>query len=726
MKKLLFFILVTLFQISVNAETYNVVIDGIKYELTYINKGGSVYTNAEVKSNSYSGDIIIPVSVTYNGTEYNVTSIGDAFSGCSGLTSIIIPESVTGIGDYAFQGCSSLTSVIIPESVTSIGEFAFSGCSGLTSITIPNSVTSISYQTFCDCSALTSVTIPNSVTFIGGKAFYCCSSLTSITIGNGVTFIGGNAFSGCSKLKTIHICDLSSWCKISLYEYEGHFQYSYCDLPEGYRIYINNEEVKDLVVPNSVTSIKRYAFSGCSLTSVTIPNSVTSIEDDAFSGCSLTSVSIPNSVTSIGSYVFSSCINLASVIIPNSVTSIGNSAFENCTGLASVTIPNSVTSIEYGAFKNCSGLTSVTIPNSVTGIGSKAFYGCIGLKQASIGSGSIGENSFENCNSLVSLTIGNGVKSIGLSAFRSCSSLTSVFMGTGIKNIDGSAFASCPELADVYCYAENVPSTSSNAFIDSYIEYATLHVPDISIDIYKQTSPWKSFKEIVPLTVKTYILTYMVDDEVYKTYEVDYGTAITPEPEPTKDGYTFSGWSEIPETMPAHDVTVTGSFIPNETREQCGIPSIAFVEGKLFFDCETEDAEFHYEIKVEDAKEGVGFEVTLSSVYEISVYASKEGYNDSEKNTATLYWINVDPNSTGVIENEMRVNTNAILVQNNGGAIAISGLTDGENVLIYNISGQLIAQGKASGSHVEIGTNLSSGDICIIKITDKSVKYLLK
>ena len=218
----------------------------------------------------------------------------------------------------------------------------------------------------------------------------------------------------------------------------------------------------------------------------------------------------------------------------------------------------------------------------------------------------------------------------------------------------------------------------------------------------------------------------MVDNEVYKTYEVDYGTAITPEPEPTKDGYTFSGWSDIPETMPPHDVTVTGSFIPNAPTEQCSAPSIAFVEGKLIFDCETEDAEFHYEIKVEDAKEGVGPEVTLSSAYEISVYASKEGYNDSEKNTATLYWINVDPTATGVIENEMRVNTNAILVQNTGGAIAISGVADGDNILIYNISGQLIAQGRASGNHVEIGTSLSSGDICVIKIADKSVKYILK
>ena len=116
----------------------------------------------------------------------------------------------------------------------------------------------------------------------------------------------------------------------------------------------------------------------------------------------------------------------------------------------------------------------------------------------------------------------------------------------------------------------------------------------------------------------------------------------------------------------------------------------------------------------------------LSSAYEISVYASKEGFNDSEKNTATLYWINVDPISTGVIDKEMMVNTNAILVQNNGGTISISGVADESEVKIYNISGQFIGQGKATGNRVEIGTNLASGDICIIKIGEKSVKYILR
>ena len=219
-----------------------------------------------------------------------LTSIGDyAFEGCSGLTSITIPNSVTSIGYQAFYGCSGLTSVTIGNSVTSIGWCAFSGCSGLTSVTIPNSVTSIGNYAFDGCSGLTSVTIGNSVTSIGYQAFCGCSGLTSVTIPNSVTSIENGAFESCSGLTSI-------------------------------------------TIPNSVTSIENYAFRNCSgLTSITIPNSVTSIGWCAFSGCSgLTSVTIPNSVTSIGERAFDGCSGLTSVIIPNSVTTIGRYAFYGC------------------------------------------------------------------------------------------------------------------------------------------------------------------------------------------------------------------------------------------------------------------------------------------------------------------------------------------------------------------------------------------------------------
>ena len=352
-------------------------IDGINYELVAKVKQATVIAKSDGK---YSGKVVIPESVEFNGISHSVTSIGWwAFSDCSGLTSVTIPNSVTSIGTEAFSGCSGLTSVhisdiaawckidfegsssnplsyahhlylngeevkdlVIPNSVTSIGSYVFYYCSGLTSVTIPNSVTSIGSLAFYSCKGLTSVTIPNSVTSIGSDAFYGCSGLTSVTIPNSVTSIGDYAFDNCSGLTSV-------------------------------------------TIPNSVTSIGRDAFSGCSgLTSVTIGNSVMSIGRDAFVNCSgLTSVHISDIAAwckiDFESF-YSNPLNYAhhlylngeeakDLVIPNSVTSIGDYAFYRCSALTSVTIPNSVTSIGWWALEYCSGLTSVTIGNSVSSIG---------------------------------------------------------------------------------------------------------------------------------------------------------------------------------------------------------------------------------------------------------------------------------------------------------------------------------------------------------------------
>ena len=462
----------------------------------------------------------------------SVTSIGDdAFYYCYGLTSVhisdiaawcnidfddyysnplsyahhlylngeevkdlVIPNSVTSIGDRAFEECTGLTSVTIPNSVTSIGQSAFKGCDGLTSVTIPNSVTSIGESAFSVCTGLTSVTIPNSVKSIGGGAFFKCFALLSVTIGNSVTSIGYQTFSGCSGLTSVTIPN--SVTSIGNGAFEECFRLTSIVVEDGNPVYDSRNNCNAII--ETATNTLHY---GCKTT--IIPNSVTSIGDGAFSGCSgLASVTIPNSVTSIGNGAFEYCSGLTSITIPNSVKSIGKNAFYGCDGLTSVTIPNSVTSIGKYAFYKCSGLTSVTIGNSVTSIGQSAFEGCSGLTSVTIGNSvtSIGDWAFDGCSGLTSVTIPNSVKSIGGEAFYGCSGLTSVTIGSGVTSIWYAAFAYCPELLDVYCYAEKVPSTYSNAFEGSYPEYVTLHVPDASINSYKATSPWSGFGKIVALT----------------------------------------------------------------------------------------------------------------------------------------------------------------------------------------------------------------------------------
>ena len=300
MKKIYFLLSLMLLPLVASAK---VNIGGIYYELNSESKTAEVTSNRE---EGYTGDIVIPMLVSYNNIQYSVTSIGSyAFRDCSGLTSIIIPNSVTSIGGYAFSYCSGLTSVTIPNSVTSIGNSAFYDCSDLTSVIIPNSVTSIGNSAFFYCSDLTSVIIPNSVTSIGDYAFSNCYGLTSVTIGNSVTSIGEHAFLWCFGLISISVengntvYDSRNNCN-AIIETESNTLISGC---------------RNTIIPNSVTSIGTAAFEGCSgLTSVTIPNSVTSIGDCAFYDCSgLTSVTIPNSVTSIGDLAFSYCSNLTSV-----------------------------------------------------------------------------------------------------------------------------------------------------------------------------------------------------------------------------------------------------------------------------------------------------------------------------------------------------------------------------------------------------------------------------
>ncbi|MBO5934248.1 MAG: leucine-rich repeat protein [Clostridia bacterium] len=382
---------------------------------------------------------------------------------------VIIPDSVTRIGDFAFWRCKSLTTVTIPDSVTSIGDFAFKGCKSLTTGTIPDGITSIGDSAFFGCESLTNITIPDSVTSIGAHAFEGCKSLANITIPDSVTSIGSQAFYKCESLQNeegfVFIRDV-------LYYYNG--TASEISIPYGIKNIDNHafdgcESIITIKIPDGVTSIGKYAFSRCqSLTTITIPDGVTSIGGGAFSWCkSLTTVTIPDSVTSIGDGAFYECKSLTTITIHNGVTSIGDGAFFYCESLTTVTIPDSVTSIGDHAFYYCGSLTTITIPDSVTTILHDTFHGCKSLTTVTIPDSvtSIGDHAFSSCESLTNITIPDGVTSIGAHAFNYCESLTTITIPVSVTSIGDEAFSYCESLTTI-TIPDSVTSIGDRAFYE--------------------------------------------------------------------------------------------------------------------------------------------------------------------------------------------------------------------------------------------------------------------
>jgi len=493
----------------------------------------------------------------------SVTSIGwSAFSNCTGLKSITLPfvgatktgttnthfgyifgassdlsnnsyvpsslrtVAITGgtsIGSFAFRECKGLTSIIIPDSVTSIGKHAFYGCSSLKSLTLPfvgakktgTSNTHFGYVFGSSSSSDNVKYVPATLktvaitggTSIGSSAFSGCKSLTSIMIPDSVTSIGGGAFDGCEDLSSVYIADLVAWCGINFGNSTANPLYY------AKNLYLNGELVTDLVIPDGVTD---YAFCGCSsLTSITIPDSVTSI-GCAFSGCTgLTkiyfnatemndlssdsaifetngeiglTVTIGTNVTKIPAYIFNQAsitsivfeegsvcerigdyafhrCKLTNITIPDSVTNIGECAFQWCGFLTSITIGNGVTSIGDYAFNQCNSLTSIMIPDSVTSIGRSVFSCCTVLESVEIPDGvtSIGDYAFNRCDSLTSITIPDSVTNIGSHAFFSCTALTSITIPSSVTTLGESSFAYCAMLSEV-TFGISIQNIGDSAF----------------------------------------------------------------------------------------------------------------------------------------------------------------------------------------------------------------------------------------------------------------------
>ena len=348
------------------------------------------------------------------------------------------------------------------------------------------------------------------------------------------------------------------------------------------------------------------------------------------------------------------------------VTSLGASCFEGCTGLTSITIPSSVTSLGDYCFPGCSGLTSITIPSSVTSLGDGCFQDCSGLTSITIPSSvtSLGGNCFWNCSGLTSITIPSSVTSLGDFCFQGCSGLISITIPSSVTSLGGNCFLNCQKLETVYFEGKYCNS-----------HYAGLKIPTTSI--------------------------IKVPTEYLQEYKDAFGS----------DYKYIYAWN------------------PDETGEdskpvtQCSTPSISYESGKLKFACETTGAKYHYTITDTDIKSDAlseNGEVSLSAAYNISVYATADGYKASDKAEATLYWIDANLD-TGTNINMVR--TRGVVASAHDGIITLSGLDNDEVVKFYAADGKYLGSSVAANGAASYAVNES---LVIAKVGKNSIKIAVK
>ncbi len=501
------------------ATTYTETVDGIEWTFsiqdgfatigvfddssTLVTKEFIDHFDENYATGNYTGPLIPPCLggrgvVNNQGNYYWKTSVQTAVPSLTAGV-ITVPETlggltVTRVDSYAFVGCKRLTAVVFPNTIKTIGEFAFSGCSLLTSVTIPSGVKRIESSVFRSCSSLTSVIIPSSVTHIGSSAFCDCSGLTSVTIQNVLTMeIDSSAFHGCGNLSEVHASDVAAWCKILFRSVDANPLYY------AQNLYLNDEIVTDLVIPNHVTRIRDFAFAGCtSLAGVMIGNGVMGIGNHAFDGCgALTNLTIGSGVVDIGDCAFQNCSRLTDVIVPDGVTSIEEYAFAMCDDLMTIIVGNSVTNIDDYAFLGCSNLTSIVIGDGVMRVGDHALQDCNRIMSFGVSEGNntysshngmllskdgkvivrgnnrsvafpssvttIGEHAFENFRGLTSVIIPSSVTNVGNYAFMNCDGITSVTIADGVTSIGDGAFCGCSGLTSI-TIPDRVTSIGAGAF----------------------------------------------------------------------------------------------------------------------------------------------------------------------------------------------------------------------------------------------------------------------
>ena len=621
-------------------------------------------------------DIVILESAT--------DSIPDSYFRGSSVRQITLPKNISYIGHQAFAQCSNLESISIP-SRASIGANTFQDCSNLKRLVIGSSdvfekwpfddskssieeivlldgaTRKIPYGKFSGFPNLRSITLPSSVTEIADYAFSDCPNLKDVDLGDGVMSIGKHAFGNCPKLETLIIPS----SVVSVAEADGLGSASFSGstiqrlvigsselfdkikgavgavkeiiILEGVTTTIPNNHFRNraslisITIPDGVTDIGEYAFSGCTgLVSVNASKSVKHIGDYAFSGCTgltnvpvfeglqtmgtgvfsdctgfnnititgsetnigccagakaffgctnLSSVSILDGVSTIGAYAFQDCTNLSSVSILDGVSTIGTGAFGSCTALSSITIPESVHSIGQSAFSNCSNLTSITIPVGVKEIERSTFQNCSSLSTAVLKEGvvSIGWFAFSGCSSLTSITIPGSVKEIVSAAFRNCSSLSTVSIPEGITIIPSEAFSGCTGLQSI-TLPDGVEVIDNEAFAGCS-GLASIYIPESVHSIGESAFKKCGFRSIsLPDGLTT------ISD--YCFYDSKINTVSIPESVTSIGSYAFSKSSLTSAIIPESVTSIGNYAFSNSSLTSAIIPeSVTEIGEGAFSDC---------------------------------------------------------------------------------------------------------------------------------------------
>ena len=552
------------------------------------------------------------------------------------------------------------------------------GYSGVETLNIPQTVTYMNrirkvtkigdYALGSNIGKLAHVTIPNTVIEIGVRAF-SSSGLVSVTIPNSVTTIGDEAFSYCSSLESI---TLGNGIK-----------------NVGYGVFDNCKILKKVIVDDISVMCNNYmGFRDFLL----YKDEETEIKE----------LVIPKGVTNIIGWAFSSCKNEMSVIIGNDVETVGAS-FAYSPNIKSVFLGDKVRELDK-SFDGCTGLESVSFGSSIRGIGGTCFRDCKNLNKVIIrdvaawcsaevydspilyahriysdenseitdlvipeGVEEIKYWNFAHCSELKTVKLPSSLKIIGSGSFYKCNGLTSLTIPANVQKIEWSSALDCDNLVTVISKIQE-PFEIESTFSKNTLMNGTLFVPDGTIDKYKSTKGWKDFM--------------FIEDS--------------------------SGAPSEPETP------------------TCATPTISYKNGKLTFSCETEGASCHSRITDEDIATYTTNDVQLSVTYNISVYAVKNGYYNSETATATLCWIDQQPKTDGITNGVANVSAKALLIQCNGGTINVQGADDGEVVSVYNIKGIQAGTAVSQNGNAKVVTSLQSGNIAVVKIGKKSVKVVMK